>query len=70
MEADPRMLDVTFFLDEAWFHLTSYVNSQNTRIWSKENPHAAHETPLHPVKIGVWCAVSRHRIVGPTFVQA
>jgi hypothetical protein len=23
-------LDVTFFTDEAWFHLSGYVNTQNT----------------------------------------
>lgn len=38
--------------DEAWFHLTGYVNSQNTHLWPMENPH---EVPLHPLKIGVWC---------------
>jgi hypothetical protein len=24
------ILDVTFFTDEAWFHLFGYVNTQNT----------------------------------------
>jgi hypothetical protein len=51
------ILDKCFFLDEAWFHLSGYLNKQNVRIWS-----AAHEfveTPLHPQKIGVWLAVSR-----------
>jgi hypothetical protein len=24
------ILDVTFFTDEAWFHLSGYVNTQNT----------------------------------------
>lgn len=62
-------LDRVFFTDEAWFHLSGYVNSQNTRIWSTENPHVFHETPLHCLKIGVWCAVSRHRIVGPIFYE-
>src|SRR5678815_6027517 len=32
--------DRVFLTDEAWFHLSGYVNSQNTRIWSTENPHA------------------------------
>lgn len=62
-------LDRVFFTDEAWFHLSGYVNSQNTRIWSTENPHVFHETPLHCLKIGVWCAVSRRRIVGPIFYE-
>ena len=35
------------------------------RCWSAENPHVFRETPLHPVKIGVWCTMSRRRIIGP-----
>jgi hypothetical protein len=36
---DPQLLFIT---DEAYFHLSGYVNSQSTRIWSDENPHAVH----------------------------
>src|SRR6185437_9724828 len=56
-----------FFTDEAWFHLTGYVNSQNNRYWSNENPHQLHEVPLHDAKVGVWCAISRTRLIGPIF---
>lgn len=63
------VLDKTFFTDEAWFHLTGYLNSQNMRIWSTENPHYFRETGLHPVKIGVWCAMSRRRVIGPIFFE-
>lgn len=66
---DNRILDLSFFSDEAWFHLSGYVNSQNFRIWNTENPHAFEETPLHSVKVGVWLAVSRRRIIGPIFFQ-
>lgn len=66
-EEDESILDVTFFSDEAWFHLSGYVNSQNNRIWSSFNPNAFHEAPLHDAKIGVWCAVSRKRLIGPIF---
>jgi hypothetical protein len=38
-------------------------------MWSTENPHAVHETPLHRVKIGLWCTVSRPRIFGPIFFE-
>jgi transposase len=31
-------LDLTFFTDETWFHLSGYINKQNMRIWSAENP--------------------------------
>ena len=36
-------LNLSFFTDEAWFHLSGYVNSQNTRIWAAENPHSVHK---------------------------
>jgi hypothetical protein len=36
---------------------------------STKNPHAADETPLYPVKIVVWCAVSGRGIVGPIFFE-
>ena len=40
---------------------------QNTRYWFSENPHVIYETPLNDLKIGVWCAVSGTKIVGPIF---
>ncbi|KAL1488779.1 hypothetical protein ABEB36_000345 [Hypothenemus hampei] len=55
------------FTDEAWFHMTGYVNSQNMRIWSSTNPHVFVETSLHPQKIGVWSAFSGRKVIGPIF---
>jgi hypothetical protein len=54
---DNRTLDLSFFSSEAWLHLSGYVNSQICRIWSTENPRVFQETPLHPIKIGIWLAV-------------
>ncbi|GFW82843.1 hypothetical protein TNCV_3494131 [Trichonephila clavipes] len=34
-----------------------YVNKQNCRIWSEANPQVYVETPLHPEKLTVWCAL-------------
>jgi hypothetical protein len=62
-EIDPQL---TFFSDEVWFHLHGYINTQNNRYWSSQNPHLTHEVLLHPVKFGVWCVVSA-RIVGLVF---
>jgi hypothetical protein len=62
-----RLLDLSFFSDEAWCHVSGYVNSQNVRYWSSENPHVFVEAPLHPMKVGVWIAVSRRRLIGPIF---
>ena len=50
---DNRILDLSFFSDEAWFHLSDYVNSQNFRIWGTENSDAFEGTPLLAVKVGV-----------------
>jgi hypothetical protein len=59
---DSQFLPKVFFTDEAWFHLNGYVNSQNSRTWSASNPHVIHELPLHPLKVGVWAAMSCQRI--------
>jgi hypothetical protein len=55
--------------DESWFHLSGHVNSQNIQYWAAENPHLMHEQPLQDKKIGVWCAVSGTRIIGPIFID-
>ncbi|GFT29271.1 uncharacterized protein TNCV_3588501 [Trichonephila clavipes] len=41
----------------AHFWLNGYVNKQNCRIWSEANPQVYVETPLHPEKLTVWCAL-------------
>ena len=52
--AEGRLDSLLYFMsDEAWFYISGYVNSQNTRYWSSENPHVIHERPLHDLKIGV-----------------
>lgn len=63
-EIDPKLL---FFSDEALFHLNGHVCSQNNRYYSNEKPDIVIQTPLHGEKIGVWCAINGHRIVGPFF---
>ncbi|GFX42942.1 DUF4817 domain-containing protein [Trichonephila clavipes] len=52
-DTDKRIL----FSDEAHFWLNGYVNKQNCRIWSEANPQVYVETPLHPEKLTVWCAL-------------
>ncbi|GFX91277.1 uncharacterized protein TNCV_1246921 [Trichonephila clavipes] len=53
------------FRDEAHFWLNGYVNKQNCRIWSEANPQVYVETPLHPEKLTVWCALWAGGIIGP-----
>ncbi|GFW59726.1 hypothetical protein TNCV_4718181 [Trichonephila clavipes] len=45
------------FSYEAHLWLNGYVNKQNCRIWSEANPQVYVETPLHPEKLTVWCAL-------------
>ncbi|GFW94619.1 hypothetical protein TNCV_4246591 [Trichonephila clavipes] len=45
------------FSDEAHFWLNGYVNKQNCRISSEVNPQVYVETPLHPEKLTIWCAL-------------
>jgi hypothetical protein len=63
---DPKL---TFFTDEAWFHLNGYINAQNNRYWSSINPRQTFEVPLPDQKTGVWCAITASRIVGPIFFK-
>ncbi|GFU91063.1 putative DD41D transposase [Trichonephila clavipes] len=73
----PRSCDLTpldYFLwgyvnDEAHFWLNGYVNKQNCRIWSEANPQVYVETPLHPEKLTVWCALWAGGIIGPYFLK-
>ncbi|GFW54145.1 DDE_3 domain-containing protein [Trichonephila clavipes] len=57
------------FSDEAPFWLNGYVNKQNCRIWSEANPQVYVETPLHPEKLTVWCALWAGGIIGPYFFK-
>ncbi|GFV35192.1 uncharacterized protein LOC103524116 [Trichonephila clavipes] len=57
------------FSDEAHFWLNGYVNKQNCRIWSEANPQVYVETPLHPKKLTIWCALWAGGIIGPYFFK-
>ncbi|GFT49422.1 transposase [Trichonephila clavipes] len=57
------------FSDEAHFCLNGYVNKQNCRIWSEGNSQVYVETPLHPEKLTVWCALWAGGIIGPYFFK-
>ncbi|GBM36494.1 hypothetical protein AVEN_249684-1 [Araneus ventricosus] len=55
--------------DEAHFHLRSSVNTQNCRIWTRENPFKIQPLPLHSQKVTVWCGFTAAFIVGPFFFE-
>ncbi|GFW69164.1 DUF4817 domain-containing protein [Trichonephila clavipes] len=50
-----------------FFWLNGYVNKQNCRIW--KNPQVYVETPLHPEKLTVWCALWAGGIIGSYFFK-
>ncbi|GFT83134.1 uncharacterized protein TNCV_629571 [Trichonephila clavipes] len=55
--------------DEAHFWLNGYVNKQNCRNRSEANSQVYVETPLHPEKLTVWCALWAGGIIGPYFFK-
>lgn len=57
------------FSDEAHFHLSGFVNKQNCRYWSAEQPSRKHQKPLHCQKVTVWAAVSARGLIGPYFFE-
>ena len=59
----------SFFTDEAWSHLSEYINSQNSRFWSTHNPHALLEKFLYDRRNEVWHAVTMSHIIGPIFFE-
>ncbi|GFY11325.1 hypothetical protein TNCV_4473081 [Trichonephila clavipes] len=62
-------VDQYYACDEAHFWLNDYVNKQNCRIWSEANPQVYVETPLHPEKLIVWCALWAGGIIGLYFFK-
>lgn len=67
--ANPGFLDGVWFSDEAHFHLTGQVNTQNCRIWASAPPDTLLEVPLHSPRVTVWCAMSSTGIIGPFFFE-
>ena len=48
------------------------LNRSTLVVWeirASENPNTVHEEPLHSEKIGVWCGMSRQRIIGLNFFE-
>lgn len=55
--------------DEASFHLSGTVNTQNSRYWSAINPHWIRQDhrQVNP-RINVWCGIYKDRLVGPVVI--
>jgi len=69
VDNDEGVLDVLIMLDEAHFHLSGYVNKQNFRYWSDNNPMQLHVKPLHIEKITILCGVFIFGLIRPYFFE-
>lgn len=69
IEENEDLHTLLWMSDEAHFHLSGYVNKQNFRYWSDENPQELHQKPLHSAKVTVWCAMCSTGIIGPFFFE-
>ena len=68
-QVDADFLNKVMFSDEAHFHLDSFVNRQNCRIWVSENPYVIVEKQMHPQRVTVWCGFRAGGIIGPYFFE-
>ena len=52
------------------FHLSGYVTSHNTRMWSSENSHFFFKSPLYFQKFGgfFWAAITQRRLLVRCFI--
>ena len=57
------------FSDEAHFWLNGYVNKQNCRFWSEDQPEALQKLPKYKGKVTVWCGLRAGGIIGPYFFK-
>ncbi|GBN57629.1 hypothetical protein AVEN_214645-1 [Araneus ventricosus] len=69
MEVDNAWSWNIFWTDEAYFHLQGPVNTQNCRIWARENPFQMQPLLLHSQKVTVWCGFTAAFIVGHFFFE-
>ena len=58
---------ISFFSDEAHFHLHGGVNRHNFRYWSDSNPGWYSEHPVYSPRITVWAALGENGLIGPVF---
>ena len=49
--------------------INGYINRQTTHFLGFECLDDVIQKPLHSAWVTIWCAVSRHRILGPYFVE-
>jgi len=66
---DGGVINTVLMTDEAYFHLSGYVNKQNYRYWAPENPQQLHQRPLHSERLTVCCGIASFGVLGPYFLE-
>lgn len=70
LNQDREMVKNICFTDESSFTLKKVPNRQNSRIWSRLNPHRVVRTHTqYPQRINVWAGILGYKIIGPIFYQ-
>lgn len=69
LDGDPDFGQNIIFSDEAHFWLSGYVNKQNCRYWSDQQPQIFEEAQMHPQRLTVWCGLWHGGIIGPYFFR-
>lgn len=64
-ESGINLLDTDFCSEVAWFHLNEYENSQSDLVQLKSTFFST-KCPCVLISFGVWCALSRLRMVVPS----
>ena len=54
---------------KGYFYLNGTVNTQNSRVWASEQPHAVYEIPLYLKKLTFWCGFTADFIIAPYFFE-
>ncbi|GBM22096.1 hypothetical protein AVEN_266463-1 [Araneus ventricosus] len=55
--------------EEAHLHLQGSANTQNRKIWARQNPFKMQPLPLHSQKVTVWCGFTAAFIIDPFFFE-
>ena len=69
VEGSSTYLKNVIFSDEAHFHLSGHVNSQNAIYWTNENPNSTIETPQTKEKVTVLMGIGYQGVFGPFFFE-
>ena len=64
--SEEGQLDVNAIIisDESHIYLNGFINKQNLRKWS-----SLQQSPLHALKLRVWCGLSSNKGHGPYFLE-